>query len=225
MLARLNPQTVKYDIGRGGGPATLTNQDIAGALAFVPAGLGREVLEACWWPDGAALRRHALRDAVMAIVMPELMRQSDRLTQSHLDLQLAEAAVMWSGRVKTQEQSREIELLRARLASVRATTWPRNTIEHLPVLAGAVLGELSGRHKCEGCGGRAEVMMGELVKNCPVCRGTGLEPNRNARRAAAIEVDPSEYSRRWRPVYEWLYRELLDAQALAAEQLWRALRW
>ena len=42
LVARLNPTTVRYDVGRGGIP-DLTAQDIAAALAFVPAGLGREV--------------------------------------------------------------------------------------------------------------------------------------------------------------------------------------
>ncbi|REN10513.1 hypothetical protein DSI35_10890, partial [Mycobacterium tuberculosis] len=69
LMARLGPSTVKFDTGRGGTP-DLTNQDIAAALGMVPAGLGRELLEACWWPDGAALRRHKLRDAVIALVTP-----------------------------------------------------------------------------------------------------------------------------------------------------------
>ncbi len=47
LLARLNPTTVRYDIGRGGMPE-LTPQDIAGALAMVPAGLGRELICRLW---------------------------------------------------------------------------------------------------------------------------------------------------------------------------------
>ena len=80
--ARLGPSTVKFDIGMGGGKPDLTNQDIAAALGMVPAGLGRELLEACWWPDGAALRRHKLRDAVIALVTPELQRQQRRSSGS-----------------------------------------------------------------------------------------------------------------------------------------------
>ncbi len=56
LLARLNPSTIRYDTLPGGVPE-LTAQDIAHALGLVPVGLGREVLQACWWPDGAALRR------------------------------------------------------------------------------------------------------------------------------------------------------------------------
>lgn len=223
MLARLNAQTVKFDVGAGGGAPALTNQDIAGALGFVQAGLGREVLEACWWPDGAARRRHALRDAVMALVLPELKRQAERLSQAHLDLQLAEAAVLWLGRSKTADQLREIETLRARLLVVRNATWPKNTVEYLPALVGAILGELAGGHKCECCEGRQQVVVGELVKVCTACRGTGHAPNRDAHRAAAMGVDRSDYPKRWRPVYEWMLRHMSDAQAAAASQLWRAL--
>lgn len=84
MLARLNPTTVKFDVGKGGGMPELTNIDIAGALAFVTPGLGREVLEACWWPDGAKLRSHKMRDAVIALVEPEVRRQQKLLAEARI---------------------------------------------------------------------------------------------------------------------------------------------
>lgn len=49
MLARLNGQTVRFDVGKGGGgPPELQTSDIAAALGIVPAALGREVMEAVY---------------------------------------------------------------------------------------------------------------------------------------------------------------------------------
>jgi len=223
LLARLNPQTIKFDIGMGGGAPALTNQDIAAALAMVPPGLGREVMEACWWPDGALLRRRALRDAVLAAVMPELMRQAERLAEAHLNLQLAEAAVTWSRGQKTVEQSREIESCRGRLVSIRATTWPKNTVEHLPLLVSAIIAELAGDARCPSCEGRTTVVVGELVKSCANCGGSGIEPRPDRRRALAIQCDPSDYLKRWKQVYEWLFTTMASKSSQAAASLARAL--
>lgn len=60
LSSRMGPTTVKFDTGRGGTP-DLTTQDIAAALAYVQDGLGRELLEALWWPESAARRRDYLR--------------------------------------------------------------------------------------------------------------------------------------------------------------------
>lgn len=96
LMARLGPSSVKLDAGRGGTP-DLTNQDIAAALGMVPTGLGRELLEACWWPDGAALRSHRLRGAVIVLVTPELLRQKRKLADARTELGLAEVCMGWAG--------------------------------------------------------------------------------------------------------------------------------
>ena len=194
LLGRLGPTNIRFDVGRGGGVAELTNIDIAGALGMVPAGLGREVLEAAWCPDVAAMRRHKLRDAVVGLVVPELQRQSRRLCEAHLDLQLAEAALAWSNSA-TAEQRRHVERARQVLAQVRAETWPTNTVEHLPALARAAVDEIR-----EG-GRRSD-------------RATAI----------AIGIDPADYPRRWRAVYVWLLQRMIDAEAIAAGQLAAALR-
>lgn len=194
LLGRLGPTNVRFDAGRGGGVADLTNIDIAGALGMVPAGLGREVLEAAWCPDVAAMRRHKLRDAVVGLVVPELQRQTRRLCEAHLDLQLAEAALAWSNSA-TAEQRRHVDRARQVLAQVRAETWPTNTAEHLPALARAAVDEI---------------------------RDGGRRSDRST--AIAIGVDPADYPRRWRAVYVWLLQRMIDAEAAAAGQLAVALR-
>ncbi|MBE0270004.1 hypothetical protein G3H82_11765, partial [Xylella fastidiosa subsp. multiplex] len=95
LLARLNPSTIRYDTLPGGVPE-LTAQDIAHALALTPAGLGREVLEACWWSDGAALRRGPLRDAAVALVVPEIRRQQQRLLEARTDVGIVKACMGWT---------------------------------------------------------------------------------------------------------------------------------
>ncbi|GEM_PF-6033615 len=42
MQVRVNPQTLRFDVGRGGGAPSLTTSDIAAALGMVPASLGGE---------------------------------------------------------------------------------------------------------------------------------------------------------------------------------------
>lgn len=221
LMARLGPSTVKFDTGRGGTP-DLTNQDIAAALGMVPAGLGRELLEACWWPDGAALRRHKLRDAVIALVTPELRRQQRRLADARTELGLAEVCMGWAGAV-TAEQRAERDRAAHRLGQIKAQCWPISTLESLPSLAGAVINEIATRPHCHSCEGRGETMAGDLRVVCKVCSGSGLGTVSDRRRAAAIGRDESTYRSKWRGVYEWLLSQLQDAEQEAAWALMMAL--
>ncbi|WP_350260097.1 hypothetical protein [Stenotrophomonas riyadhensis] len=221
-MGRLGPTTVKFDIGRGGGKPDLTNQDIAAALGMVPAGLGRELLEACWWPDGAALRRHKLRDAVIALVTPELQRQQRRLAEARTDVGLAEVCIGWGG-AATAEQRANRDAAQQRLGRVKAQCWPISTLESLPTLAAAVIGEIAKRPHCSACEGRGQAMAGELLVPCKVCGGSGLGPVSDRRRAAAIGRDEAAYRRTWKPVYEWLLGRMVEAEQDAAWHMRGAL--
>lgn len=222
-LARLNPTTIKFDVGNGGGTPDLTNIDIAGALAFVAPGIGREVLEACWWPDGAALRSHKLRDAVIALVEPEVRRQQKLLAEARIEVGLAQACMGWAGAV-TAEQRQELERARGRLEALIASCWPRSTMESLPTLAGAVLAEIATANHCELCAGRAEVIVGTVVKVCEQCSGRGIVPVSDRKRAAAISRDEAVFRRNWREVYIWVLDRMREAEQNAASQLAQALR-
>lgn len=223
MLARLNPTTVKFDVGKGGGMPELTNIDIAGALGMVPAGLGREVLEACWNPDGARLRRHKLRDAAVALVEPEVRRQRNRLWEAGLDLQLAKQAAAWSGSGMTHEQRVALDQARSRYEQVQGQCWPKSTMDSLPTLTGAVLSEIAKANHCEACTGRGERLVGETVRVCTECGGRGIVPVSDRRRAKAIGRDVAAYQRTWRPVYLWLLDQMRDAEQKAARELAGAL--
>ncbi|EQM87192.1 hypothetical protein L681_20960 [Stenotrophomonas maltophilia MF89] len=221
-MGRLGPTTVKFDIGRGGGKPDLTNQDIAAALGMVPAGLGRELLEACWWPDGAALRRHKLRDAVIALVTPELQRQQRRLAEARTDLGLAEVCIGWGG-AATAEQRANRDAAQQRLGRVKAQCWPISTLESLPTLAVAVIGEIACRSHCSSCEGRGHTMSGDLRVICKSCGGSGLTAVSDRRRAASIGRDESSYRERWRGVYEWLLAKFGEAEQDAAWRMAKAL--
>lgn len=221
-MGRLGPTTVKFDIGRGGGKPDLTNQDIAAALGMVPAGLGRELLEACWWPDAAALRRHKLRDAVIALVTPELQRQQRRLAEARTDLGLAEVCIGWAG-AATAEQRANRDAAQQRLGRVKAQCWPISTLESLPTLAMAVINEIAQRPHCASCEGRGQTLSGELLMTCKVCGGSGLGQVSDRRRAAAIERDEAGYRRTWKPVYEWLLTKMVEAEQEAAWHMKHAL--
>ncbi len=221
-MGRLGPSTVKFDIGRGGGKPDLTNQDIAAALGMVPAGLGRELLEACWWPDGAALRRHKLRDAVIALVTPELQRQQRRLAEARTDLGLAEVCIGWGG-AATAEQRANRDAAQQRLGRIKAQCWPISTLESLPTLAAAVIGEIAKRPHCAACEGRGHRMSCDLRVICKACGGSGLGQVSDRRRAAAIGRDESTYRAKWRGVYEWLLQKMTEAEQEAAWALMIAL--
>lgn len=223
VLARLYPTTVRFNVGRGGGVPELTNIDIAGALGMVPAGLGREVLEACWWPDGAALRRHKLRDAVLSVVGPEITRQTRKVTEASLDLQLAEAALLWSNRACNGSSIDEVAMCKQRLSAARAQCWPNNTIKRLPLIAKAIIQEMRGG-KCQVCHGTGLVLGQNSGPICSSCGGRGISGVHDSWRAAAIEVDPSDYPKRWKRVYEWLFVKMRDAEANAAAEFGAALQ-
>ncbi|MCC8492301.1 hypothetical protein [Xanthomonas citri] len=222
LLARLNPANVKFDTGRGGLPE-LTNQDIAGALAFIPAGLGREVLMACYWPDGARLSQRKLLDGVAKIVRPEVMRQSRELSEAHLDLQMVNAAIAFSGGHITQTQRMERESKERRLAWVRGLTWPKNIGDHLPFLTLAIVGELASGHLCATCEGRREILDGATVKICPSCKGTGRCSAPDLQRARALDIDARAFVRLWKPAYEWLLVRMGDELHAAEREFARAL--
>jgi hypothetical protein len=221
LMARLGPTTVKFDIGRGGKP-DLTNQDIAAALGMVPAGLGRELLEACWWPDGAALRRHKLRDAVIALVQPELLKQQRRLADARTELGIAQVCMGWAGAV-TAAQRAERDRAATRLGQVKAQCWPISTLESLPTLAAAVIDEIAKCPHCAACEGRGVVNSDEVRVPCKPCEGSGLVAISDRRRAAAIGRDESTYRAKWRGVYEWLLQRMIEAEQEACWALSAAL--
>jgi len=219
LLARLNPQTCRFDVGQGGGTPSLQTSDIAAALGMVPAGLGREVMEAVYLPDGAMRHRAKLAEAVLAVVRPEFTRRARALAEAEEDLSFAKELANLSRRALSDAQRRILREREAAVALARQHVWPKNTYQHLSRMVDAVVAELASGNRCPNCKGTGLVS----DKGCPECRCTGIEPLPNRRRAIAMGCDESDYPKRWKGVFEWLLGELHQASEVSARQLSRAL--
>lgn len=222
LLARLNPQTVRFDVGQGGGAPALTTSDIAAALGMVPAGLGREVMEAVYLPDGALRHRAKLAEAVLTIVRPEFTRRARALAEAEEDLSFCREVAGLTRRGLSDAQRRILREREAAVVVARSRAWPKNTYQHLSRMVDAVVLELASGNRCRSCNGTGLINY-EIGKGCPECRRTGIEPLPDRRRALAMGCDPSAYPKRWKPVFEWLLMELNQAGEVAARQFSRVL--
>lgn len=222
LLARLNPANVKFDTGRGGLPE-LTNQDIAGALAFIPAGLGREVFIACHWPDGARLSRRRLDAMFNHLALTEWRKRINRLTDAKVDHGIAVSIRRWNN-ADTAEQRAEVYRTQVRIDQARAELWPDSLPEMLPLLLRAIVDELACPRNCSTCEGRGTLLVGELLTTCADCQGMGRSKNSDRWRAARIGKQQANFRRDWRGCYQWLYDRLRDAECEAAASMARAVR-
>ncbi|WP_238381643.1 hypothetical protein [Stenotrophomonas maltophilia] len=221
LSSRTGPRALSFD-GSIGGPST---EEILAALAYVPAGLGRELLEALWWPESGQRRREQLRQAVVSLVAPEFTRQMHALADARTDYGIAKASMGWCGGSVTEAQRRELVRTEKALEDARAAAWPNNTMEQLGVLAGAVIEEMAGACECSHCGGKKALPNPSVsgIVSCDSCGGSGFDPLSGRKRAAAIGADWSAYSRFWRPVYEWMLFSFRAAEARAVRQFNKAL--
>lgn len=82
-----------------------------------------------------------------------------------------------------------------------------------------MVAELASGNRCPACKG------GGIVNDmgCKDCRGIGIEPLPDRRRAIAMGFDPSDYPKRWKLVFEWLLAALHEASDRAARQFAKAL--
>lgn len=217
-MAKLNPKNVRFDVGTGGKPE-LSSTDIAAAIAFVPDGLGRELLCHVWWPDGARLTAEALDQRIAILQIQEWTRREEAM-------RTAEAAYA----VATTQHSK----LRAQamLEVAESRVWPSIIISPDPVkvrptyraIRLAVLDELA-HGECEVCGGRGIVNNANKYVPCKTCTGSGEHRRSDRSRAASCGLEShSAYVRQWRKVYEWLLDVCIAELAPAEEAFRRALR-
>jgi hypothetical protein len=210
LLARLNPASARYG-AVGGGVPELTPQDIAAALAFVPAGIGREIICRLWWPDGAALAAKDLDRMLMDAQLGEWKRRMDAMVTSQIAVAVADSLVA---------RSRAL----ARLDAARAHLWPRLGSESCyAAIRGAVLAEIAAASHCTKCDGRGHLMENARIVSCQPCFGSGIIKFGDRARAASIDRDESTYRRAWKPVYEWTERLCQDAVGPASRSLREAL--
>ena len=217
LLARLNAKNVRFDVGSGGIP-DLTPQDIAAALAFVPRGMGRELLCRVWWPDGATLTARDLSGQMEAAQREEWASRESAM----LDAMLA---------VASHTGGASLHRAQGKYASAHAKRWPKwVTDPEIGTLSPGyertrigVLAELSKPGLCPACGGRGDVMAGDVLAICAGCKGTGRRQVSDQWRAEALQITGSGYLRTWRPVYEWTLQLCVDALATASRRFAEAV--
>lgn len=220
LLARLNPGTIRYDIGRGG-VAALTNIDIAGALGFVSNKFGREILCHCWWPAGAELTAAQLDEALAEKVRQEMDRLQRARQIAALDLHIAQENLA-AKRAPTARDRMDVLQRQRALDDAKEWEWPTGPAVYVRIRR-AVLDELCKPGHCQLCAGRGTVMVEQTVSDCPACTGSGTSPASARSRARALGVDHSRYLRLWYKPYEWTLALASDASNEAAAQLKRAL--
>lgn len=211
MLARLNPSTVRFDVGRGGTPE-LTSQDIAAALGMVRNRLGAEVMHYVW--QGYPMCGMPRLDALIADVqLGEWRRLADRM----LNAQIAVAAAT------DRAHERRARIM---LDDAKAAMWPALGPIYGRIRLGTLV-ELQRGRRCDDCGGRGYVMDGSRRMPCGSCGGIGLSANGGASdrmRAEALERSHTTYARIWSPVYEWTMQACTQAMEDAAYQFRNALQ-
>ena len=210
LLARLNPKNVRHDVGAGGLP-DLTPADIAAALAFVPEGLGREMILRVWWPDGAKLTAADLDQLLMEAQLAEWMDRGRAL----LDAQLLEA---------TADTADRKRYARLRMETAKLRMWPRigGGSCYKPI-RDAVLSEISAASKCAVCQGRGIVLIDRRVAGCTACEGLGHARVSDRARAEMIGKDQAAYRRHYAKVYEWTFNLCHDAMSPALAQFRHAV--
>ncbi|WP_368566185.1 hypothetical protein [Pseudoxanthomonas sp. UTMC 1351] len=216
-----NPTNVRFDVGKGGGRPELTAQDVAAALALIPAGLGREVLIACWWSEVHSGER--LMAYVRESMFAEWRRQRLQLVDSQTDLKIAQACLGWSGSA-TPAQEEAVQRAQHRADAAQARCWPDSMPELLPAMARAALTEIAYPHHCPACCGHKQTTKDQLVVVCQTCEGAGTVPVSDRARAGSLGVSDSTYRRSWRLCYEFLLIKVRDAEAAAASALGGVLK-
>jgi hypothetical protein len=219
MMARLNAKTVRFDVGLGGDGAALDPQDIAAAVARIPAGLMRELFCHVWWPDGAALNRKQLEELLANAQIHEWVRREDlyQTARTRLAIHQAGRNVSWATReYQAAHGDRWPAMVKAGDIVVR--------VEYYERIRTAVLAELRRPSYCPPCESTGFIPTPEGDVECRQCKGLGAAHASDRSRADAIGIKAfSHYQRTWKPVYDWLMTECRDKIAQADGYFERAV--
>lgn len=209
LCAKLNEKTTTFDTGRGGRP-NLTQQDIAGAIAFVKPGLGRELMLAVWWPAGAALTAGELEHLMIGAQLGEFRERMEALTNAQIREYMERG--LPGHRAAVEDKERAIKHM-----------WPAID-DRYQMIRRAVLKELKEQRKCQDCSGTfvGASVDGEEAPTCVRCSGTGKVDRGPVWRAEQLGMKHSSFLSRWKEPYEWLLEHCLDKLRIAERQLSRA---
>lgn len=140
-LAQLNPSSIRYDVCPSG--AGSTENPYAMALGFVPAGMGRDLLEYLYWPDGAILRGAAIYQGVVRVAMREWATRVQAHTDARCTYGLAETLAKYA-KDRSPATVRNLAILQARVAVARDNLWPERLEDKLPILVPMLLRAMKG---------------------------------------------------------------------------------
>lgn len=191
--ANLNPSTVRYDVVPGGRDST--ENPYAMALGFVPAGMGRDLLEYLNWTDGAVRRGAAIYQSIAKVAMGEWAVRMRAHADARCNYGLAESLAKFNGD-RSEATIRQVEILKSRVAVARQNVWPEKLQDKLPVLIPILLHTMK-RDK---------------------------EVNTNAKRAELLGMTEASYRQTWAQVYEWMLSRMIDEEQAAARAMEMALR-
>lgn len=208
LLARLNAKNVRFDVGSGG-QAELTPQDIAASIAFVPPGLGRELMCRIWWPDGARLTGRELDAELVGIQFGEFRDRMDRMVTAQL-------------RYATARNDIDRRRAQNAIESAREAMWPSIDGTY-DLIRKAVVNELIDPRICPDCSGRGHVSKNSLVSICSRCSGGGRVRRGPTWRAAQLHMKHSSYLQTWQLPYEWMFATCSDAIHSAVRKMREAV--
>jgi len=203
LLARLNAKNARFDIGSGG-IQELTQQDIAASIAFVPAGIGRELLCRVWWPDGAKLTAADLDKCLVDLQFGEWRDRMDTLVTAQIHEQ-------------TADTTRQRQLASAELHRAQRRMWPRID-DTYSLIRKAVVNELTDLRICPDCKGRG-IDPANPTKGCMRCAGTGHTIRGVVWRAAQLRMKHQSYRQLWEQPYEWMFSRCNDELTDAKRQM------
>lgn len=144
LLARLNPTTVRMDVGSRGGVACLTNIDIAGALGMVPSGLGRDLLELLHGPDPSRADLVKVMGGITRLAMEERNLRSLTYFDARTNFGIAECIAKFE-RDHAEGTRRNLVVLKARAAVARGQLFPERLDERMPQIAAVAIGYMKGK--------------------------------------------------------------------------------
>lgn len=191
--SNLNASTVRYDTVPGGGDST--ENPYAMALGFVPAGMGRDLLEYLYWTDGAVRRGAAIYHGIAKVAMTEWAVRMRAHADARCNYGLAESLAKFNGD-RSEETTRQRSILKARVAVARENLWPEKLQDKLPVLIPILLHTMKRDKRVDT----------------------------NAKRADLLGMTESSYRQTWAPVYEWMLSRMIDEEQAAARAMEMALR-
>lgn len=143
LLARLNPTTIRMDVGTGAVAGSLTNIDIAAALGMVPGGIGRDLMELLHGPNPSRGQIVKVLEATTRLAMEERNRRSRGYFEARTIWGIAECMAKFH-RERDKASRRNLEVLKARAAVARDQLFPERLEERFPQIAAVAIGFMKG---------------------------------------------------------------------------------